>query len=459
MMMDTGHKLGLILLYVVMAGSALLMLRIFIQIMFRGAIEKYRRRQFTEKNGGAYTFRAFDGKRGWANTWLPRNPELNQPAQNGVSAGKLAGTAPIIKQAIALVSILIAFGLAGTVAAQRGASHEVSASAPKQQLFEIESKETQIRMRLEELDEQLKPESIERELAGIGSVHPEELREHRRKLLTIERNGLQTQLDLLEEDRARIETAITAAGAATYFNYMQPSPGRVLFTAPAGPMTQMVSKRNFAVAGLPLQKLSLAVALLVLFSGGLSLLLIIAIQMVERWIVFLTCRMRHKLEGTMIILKPLIRGQSTLLILLCAQFFLPVYPQAQKCDSLTAVAKGYGVIADRFEERKFTGALAVLRQDGTLLITLYSDLQLQVQGTWSSSDSSPEEILLKITGGELSGNVTGTGKLSLSADRKSIRELTIKGRSFDGREITLTFVAAASESARIEQVNLVSSGP
>jgi len=170
------------------------------------------------------------------------------------------------------------------------------------------------------------------------------------------------------------------------------------------------------------------------------------------------CRAKYKFGGTMNRLKLLRRGQNTLLILWCAQFFLPVYAQGQKLDSLTAVAEGYGVIADRFEERKFTGALVVLRQDGTALITLYSDLQLQAQGTWSN-DSSPEEILLKITGGELGGNVIGTGKLLLSQDRKSIRELTLKGKSFDGREIAVTFVAAASESSPIEHVNLVSVGP
>jgi len=157
-------------------------------------------------------------------------------------------------------------------------------------------------------------------------------------------------------------------------------------------------------------------------------------------------------------LKRVLQRYGILLVVL-AQFFLPAYAQGQKCDSLTAVAKGYGVIADTFEERKLTGALVVLRQDGTALITLYSDLQLQAQGTWSPSDSSPEQILLKITGGELSGNMSGTGKLLLSQDRKSIRSLTIKGRSFDGREIAVTFVAAASESSRIEHVNLVSGGP
>ena len=143
-------------------------------------------------------------------------------------------------------------------------------------------------------------------------------------------------------------------------------------------------------------------------------------------------------------LKLLMRRNSTLLILLCAQFVFPVYAQGQKVDSLTAVAKGHGVIADAREERKFTGALAVLRQDGTVLITLYSDLQLQAQGTWSASNSSPEEILLKITG-EVNGSATGTGKLLLSNDRKFIKELTLKGKFIDGREIVVTFVADAPE--------------
>lgn len=142
-------------------------------------------------------------------------------------------------------------------------------------------------------------------------------------------------------------------------------------------------------------------------------------------------------------IKLVMRRHSTLLILLFAQFFLPASAQGQNRDSLTVVAQGHGVIADEFEERKFTGALAVLRQDATVLITLYSDLQLQAQGTWSASTSSPEEILLEITGGDVSGNATGTGKLLLSNDRKFIRELTIKAKFFDGREIVITFVADA----------------
>jgi hypothetical protein len=274
-------------MYVVMAGNALLMLRIFIQILFRAAIERHRRRQFMERNsGGAYTPRGFHGKRGWANRWLPRNPEIVQPAQNGNLAGKLAATAPIVKQAVAVLPIVIAFGLASTVAAQQRQGREITPSILKQQLLDLESKETQLRMSLEELDEQLKPESIERELAGIGSVHPEELREHRRKLLTIERNGLQIQLDLLEEERARIEAAIAAAETAASLEYAPPSPSPPRVTAPAKPITEMISLRDLRIAELPLQKLSVAVAMLVLLGSGFILLLIVATQKVQRWIVF-----------------------------------------------------------------------------------------------------------------------------------------------------------------------------
>ena len=267
--MNTGQRLGLVLLYMVMAGNAVFMLRLFIQILFRAAIERHRRRQFAESNtGAANTPRRFVGKRGWSNSWLPRNHEIVQPAQDGNSARKPAGAVPIAKQAIALVSIVIAFGLASTVSAQQRAGREVTASTLKQQLLDLESKETRLRMRLEELDEQLKPESIERELAGIGSTRPEELREHRRKLLTIERNGLQTQLDLLEEERARIEAAIAAAE-----------------TAPAKPTTEMISLRDLGIAELPLQKIYVAVTMLVLLGSGFILLFIVAAQKVEKWIV------------------------------------------------------------------------------------------------------------------------------------------------------------------------------
>jgi hypothetical protein len=136
--------------------------------------------------------------------------------------------------------------------------------------------------------------------------------------------------------------------------------------------------------------------------------------------------------------------------------FLPVSAQAQPEECVTVYAKGHGSIVSTVEERNITAALVVLRPNGTALITLVSDLQLKADAQWSASKLSSEEIELKITGGELSGNWSGSGKLVLSNDRKSIKELVMNGKSFDGRELTITFVADASESVRTEHINLVS---
>jgi hypothetical protein len=421
-----GEALGLVLLYVVMAGYVMLMLSLFVQMFFKTAIERHRRRrQLIQRNGGAtYALKRFDGKRGWANTWLRRNPVINHPAQDGKSAGKLAGTAPIVKQAIALVSIVIAFGLAGTVAAQQPTGREITASTLKQQLLDLVSKETRLRMRLGELDEQLKPESIERELAGIGSTHPEELREHRRKLLTIERNGIRTQLDLLAEQHARTEAAIAEAESTTDLPDAQPSP------APLPKPVTDLAPGNFGAGNLSIKKSLVAMAMLPFVATGLILLLIVG---------FKRTRQRHYL----------------LLILLFAQLCFPVSAQSQQSEPIRAFARGHGSIVSAVEERKFYAVLVVLREDGQALITIYSDLQLQARATWSATGSSPEVIQLKVTGGELNGNLSGSGRLLLSDDRMSLKELTITGRSFDSREMTLSFIADPSEP-QTAHINLVS---
>jgi len=70
-----------------------------------------------------------------------------------------------------------------------------------------------LRSRLQRLDYDLQPQNIERSLAGIGSTKPEELREHRRRQLTIERDGVLAQLQRLETHRTRLEAAIASAEA------------------------------------------------------------------------------------------------------------------------------------------------------------------------------------------------------------------------------------------------------
>jgi chromosome segregation ATPase len=86
----------------------------------------------------------------------------------------------------------------------------------RSQLSEVEAKQAELQTRLQKLEEDLKPENIEHSLTGIGSTHPEDLREQRRRQLEIERNGVRTQLDLLTTSHTRLETAIARADAEAY---------------------------------------------------------------------------------------------------------------------------------------------------------------------------------------------------------------------------------------------------
>jgi hypothetical protein len=153
-----------------------------------------------------------------------------------------------------------------------------------------------------------------------------------------------------------------------------------------------------------------------------------------------------RLEVTMNRLKRILQGHISVLMLMVVGFFLPVSAQSQKLESLTARAKGHGKISSAVDEHKITSALIVLRENGTFSIAVTADLQLQAEGTWKASDSSPEEILLKITGGVLKGEMTGPGNLLLTSDGKSFKQFTFKVKTRDGQEITVTFVAEGSES-------------
>ena len=95
-----------------------------------------------------------------------------------------------------LLLFLLVFSVTGY--AQENASAAESVEKLKMQLLEVQGKEEALRARVQQLDESLKPENIERSLAGIGSTRPEELRESRRRQLTIERDGVMAQIDLAE---------------------------------------------------------------------------------------------------------------------------------------------------------------------------------------------------------------------------------------------------------------------
>lgn len=122
---------------------------------------------------------------------------------------------------IGLSLFFLALTFTSGAVAQESAAE--TASKLRQQLVEIQTKETELRTRLQQLEEALQPENIERALAGIGSTKPEELREHRRRQLTIEKNGVLAQLRTLAASQSRLESAIATADSQAYQQSAQPS--------------------------------------------------------------------------------------------------------------------------------------------------------------------------------------------------------------------------------------------
>jgi hypothetical protein len=107
------------------------------------------------------------------------------------------------------------------VAAQNAA--ESRAATLRAQLAQVQQQQDQLQTRLRQLDEDLKPENIEKTLAGVGSTHPEDLRAQRRRQLEIEKTSVQTKLDLLATSRTRLETGIAQADADAYRQSASPN--------------------------------------------------------------------------------------------------------------------------------------------------------------------------------------------------------------------------------------------
>jgi len=125
-------------------------------------------------------------------------------------------------RSFAVMSLLLMLGL--SVRAQEQNNASVAVDQLRVQLIEVQEKEGALRIRLQQLDEDLKPENIERVFAGIGSTRPEELREARRRQLTNERESVKAQLKLAEQTRTRLETAIVTAEGRAYQESALPMP-------------------------------------------------------------------------------------------------------------------------------------------------------------------------------------------------------------------------------------------
>lgn len=133
-----------------------------------------------------------------------------------------------MKLSFALVLVLLSSVFA-FVNGQEVASAADTVDRIKLQLLDLQAKEEELKYRQIELEEALKPENIARSLAGVGSTRPEELREARRRQLTIERDGVVAQLRILANTRTRLENSLAEAqGRAYHESARQAAPTQAL---------------------------------------------------------------------------------------------------------------------------------------------------------------------------------------------------------------------------------------
>src|ERR1700755_3098033 len=122
-----------------------------------------------------------------------------------------------MKLCIAL-TLLISLALASPslLLAQQMSDAAGSVENLRAQLRDVQDRETELKLRVEQLDEDLKPENIRNHFLGVGTTRPEELREQRRSQLQREKDRALAELDKLLTSRLRLESAISEAEVAAF---------------------------------------------------------------------------------------------------------------------------------------------------------------------------------------------------------------------------------------------------
>ena len=88
---------------------------------------------------------------------------------------------------------------------------EQRAEMLRRQLLELIEKETFYRTKITQIDEDARPENVERSLSAYGTTRTVEVRDTRRRVLETERRGFQNLLGLTIENRARLEEEVRQA--------------------------------------------------------------------------------------------------------------------------------------------------------------------------------------------------------------------------------------------------------
>ena len=90
---------------------------------------------------------------------------------------------------------------------------EQRAEVLRKQLIELIEKETYFRTRLVQIDEDMRPDSIERAMAPVGTTRTMEIRDVRRRVLENERRGIEILLSQTSQSRLRLDDDVKQADA------------------------------------------------------------------------------------------------------------------------------------------------------------------------------------------------------------------------------------------------------
>jgi hypothetical protein len=88
---------------------------------------------------------------------------------------------------------------------------EQRAETFRAQLRDVQAKLTDLQGQMDQVDDALLPENIERAVGLYGTTHPEVARDNRRRQLEGQKARLKSQYDQLEQSRVRLEAAVASA--------------------------------------------------------------------------------------------------------------------------------------------------------------------------------------------------------------------------------------------------------
>ena len=112
-----------------------------------------------------------------------------------------------------LVSLLLVLAAVPTAWAQDVSAVELQIERLRAQLRDVVDREAQLQERAARLDEDLRPENVERSVAGVDTTDADALRAKRREELEKQKNDVTAQLTETSAKRTRLEAEIATAEA------------------------------------------------------------------------------------------------------------------------------------------------------------------------------------------------------------------------------------------------------